>query len=74
MDKSNSRFISELRSTDNNSLDNFQISIHLNEILEKKLPVGDTFNYKNLTIEVTDADEKIVNEIKVTINSEENKQ
>lgn len=34
-----------------------------------KIPyVGDKFNYHNLEIEVTDADEKKVNEIKVTIN------
>lgn len=41
------------------------------DMLDKIPNIGDKFNYKNLTIEVTDADEKIVNEIKVTINNTE---
>lgn len=40
------------------------------DMFDKIPDIGDKFNYKNLTIEVTDADEKIVNEIKVTINEE----
>lgn len=40
------------------------------DMFDKIPDIGDKFNYKNLTIEVTDADKKIVNEIKVTINEE----
>ncbi|MDO4197632.1 MAG: hemolysin family protein [Erysipelotrichaceae bacterium] len=37
-----------------------------------KIPVaGDNFDYKNLHVEVTQADQKIVNEVKVTINKED---
>ena len=36
-----------------------------------KIPVkGDSFEYKNMTVTVTDADEKTVNEIRVVINDE----
>lgn len=40
-----------------------------------KIPnINDKFDYENLTIEVTDADEKKVNEIKVTIHEKEEKE
>ena len=38
------------------------------DILDKIPDIGEKFDYKNITVEITDADEKIVNEIKVTIN------
>ena len=39
MERSNSRLIGDLKSMDNNSLDNYQVSLRLKEILEKKLPI-----------------------------------
>ena len=39
MEKSNSRLISDLKSMENLSVDYYQISLQLKEILEKKLPV-----------------------------------
>ena len=37
-----------------------------------KIPVkGDNFDFKNMHIEVTDADSKKVNEIKITFKKEE---
>ena len=39
MEKSNSRLIADLKNSDNNSVDYYQISLQLKEILEKKLPV-----------------------------------
>ena len=38
------------------------------DMFDKIPDIGDKFNYQNLEIEVTNADEKKVNEIKVTIN------
>jgi len=40
------------------------------DMFDKIPSVGDNFDYKNLTIKVTKADEKKVNEIEVTINPE----
>ncbi len=40
------------------------------DVLDKIPSVGDNFDYKNLHIEVTDADSKKVNVIKVTINDD----
>ena len=37
--KSNSRLIADLKSMDNNSVDFYQVSLQLKEILEKKLPI-----------------------------------
>ncbi len=39
MEKSNSRLVADLKSMDNNSVDNYQLSLQLKEILEKKLPI-----------------------------------
>ena len=39
MERSNSRLIGDLKSMDNNSLDNYQLSLQLKEILEKGLPI-----------------------------------
>ena len=39
MEKSNSRLVADLKSMDNNSLDNYQISLQLKDILEKQLPI-----------------------------------
>ena len=44
------------------------------DMLDKIPDVGDCFEFKNLSILVTDADEKKVNEIKVTINQKEEKE
>ena len=44
------------------------------DMFDKIPTIGDKFDYKNLTIEVTDADEKKVNEIKVTLNKTEEKE
>lgn len=41
------------------------------DVLDKIPDVGDSFDYKNLHIEVTDADNKKVNEIKVIVNEKE---
>ena len=40
-------------------------------VLDKIPTIGDSFAYLNLNVEVTDADEKTVNEIKVKIIEEE---
>ena len=40
------------------------------DMFDKIPDIGDKFDYKNLTIEVTDADEKKVNVIKVIVNEE----
>ena len=39
--------------------------------LDKIPVVGDSFDYKNMHVEVTDADDKTVNEIKITFKEEE---
>ena len=41
------------------------------DVLDKIPVVGDSFQYKNMHVEVTDADSKKVNEIKITITPEE---
>lgn len=41
------------------------------DVLDKIPSVGDSFDYKNMHIEVTDADSKKVNEIKITFRPEE---
>lgn len=41
------------------------------DVLDKIPSVGDNFDYKNMHIEVTDADSKKVNEIKITFKEEE---
>ena len=41
------------------------------DMLDRIPKVGDCFDYKNMHVEVTDADEKKVNEIKITIKKEE---
>ena len=41
------------------------------DVLDKIPTVGDSFDYKNMHIEVTDADSKKVNEIKITLKHEE---
>ena len=41
------------------------------DMFDKIPEIGDTFEFKNIKVEVTDADEKKVNEIKVTINQEQ---
>lgn len=41
------------------------------DMLDKIPSVGDSFDYKNMHIEVTDADSKKVNEIKITFKQEE---
>ena len=43
------------------------------DILDKIPDIGEKFDYKNISVEITDADEKIVNEIKVTIKIEGDK-
>ena len=39
MEKSNSRLIADLKSSENNSVDYYQISLQLKEILEKKISI-----------------------------------
>ena len=43
------------------------------DVLDRIPVVGDSFDYKNMHIEVTDADAKKVNEIKITFMPEEEK-
>ena len=40
------------------------------ENLDKIPAIGDSFDYKNMHVEVTDADSKTVNEIKITFKEE----
>ena len=39
MERSNSRLVADLKSMDNNSVDNYQVSLELKDILENKLPI-----------------------------------
>ena len=41
------------------------------DMLDKIPTIGDSFDYKNMHIEVTDADSKKVNEVKITFKNEE---
>ena len=41
------------------------------DMLDKIPSIGDSFDYKNMHIEVTDADSKKVNEVKITFKNEE---
>jgi len=52
MEKSNSRLIADLKSSDNNSVDYYQISLQLKEILEKKLPIEEFNKWMNYALEL----------------------
>ena len=52
MEKSNSRLIGDLKSMDNNSVDYYQMSLMLKEILEKKLPVEEFNKWMNYALEL----------------------
>ena len=47
MEKSNSRLVGDLKSMENNSLDNYQVSLKLKDILEKKLPLEEFCKWMN---------------------------
>ena len=52
MEKSNSRLIGDLKSMDYNSVDYYQISLQLREILEKKLPIEEFNKWMNYALEL----------------------
>ena len=52
MEKSNSRLIGDLKSIDYNSVDYYQISLQLREILEKKLPIEEFNKWMNYALEL----------------------
>ena len=47
------------------------VSAWVIDVLDKIPDVGDSFDFMNMHIEVTDADSKKVNEIKITFKEEE---
>ena len=53
-EKSNSRLVADLKSMDNNSVDNYQLSLQLKEILEKKLPIEEFNRWMEYTLKVFD--------------------
>ena len=52
MEKSNSRLIADLKSMDNNSVDFYQVSLQLKEILEKKLPIEEFNKWMNYVLQL----------------------
>ena len=52
MEKSNSRLIGDLKSMEYNSVDYYQISLQLREILEKKLPIEEFNKWMNYALEL----------------------
>ena len=52
MEKSNSRLIGDLKSMDNNSVDYYQMSLQLKEILEKKLPIEEFNKWMKYALEL----------------------
>ena len=52
MERSNSRLIGDLKSMDNNSLDNYQVSLQLKEILEKKLPLEEFSKWMDYVLQL----------------------
>ena len=52
MEKSNSRLVADLKSMEDNSLDNYQISLQLKDILEKKLPIQEFSKWMNSILQL----------------------
>ena len=52
MEKSNSRLVADLKSMDYISLDNYQISFQLKDILEKKLPIEEFNKWMEYILEI----------------------
>ena len=52
LEKSNSRLVADLKSTDNNSLDNYEMSLELKDILDKQLPIEEFSKWMDNILEL----------------------
>ena len=52
MERSNSRLIADLKSKDNNMVDNYQVSLQLKEILDKRLPIEEFSKWLDYVLEL----------------------